>query len=202
MNLILASQSPRRRELLSSARYEFAVSPVKVSEIFDENLNPPEVASHLATVKAEACLDQHKHLNSPGYLILAADTIVVSSDQILGKPVDAAQAVDFLRQLSGVTHRVMTGLTLLESGSSRRWTGVETTEVTFRKLGADEIAAYVATGEPMDKAGAYGIQGLAKNFVSSFSGSWSNVVGLPLERLESALQENGWVVGRRSPEKT
>src|SRR4051812_17082910 len=97
MKLVLASQSPRRRELLKEAGYEFTVSLVKVSEIFDENLNPRDVACHLATIKARACLDQHKSLNQLGNLVLGADTIVVSSGQILNKPENPAQAVDFLR---------------------------------------------------------------------------------------------------------
>jgi septum formation protein len=199
MKLVLASQSPRRRELLESAGYEFTVSPVKVSEIFSETMNPPDVASHLATIKAEACPQQYKDLNSPGFLILGADTIVVLGDQILGKPENRVQAEEFLLRLSSNTHRVMTGIALLQSGATKVWTAVETTEVRFRKLSSEEIRAYVATGEPMDKAGGYGIQGAAKEFVSSISGSWSNVVGLPLERLERALEENGWTVGRRSP---
>jgi septum formation protein len=202
MKLVLASQSPRRSELLLEAGFEFIVSLVKVSEIFDENLNPENVASHLATVKARACLDQHKHLDSPGFLILGADTIVVSGGQILGKPENPQEAVQFLRQLSGKTHRVMTGLALLKSSSAEAWSGTEVTEVEFRKLSPAEIDAYVATGEPMDKAGAYGIQGGAQKFVSSISGSWSNVVGLPLERLEKVLAEKGWTVGRRSPQKS
>lgn len=198
LQLILSSQSPRRRELLEAARFEFTVSTVKVSEIFDEKLKPVEVASHLATLKARACLATHKELNSPGYLILAADTIVVLGDQILGKPADTSIAVESLERLSGREHSVMTGVTLIESGTSRWWSGVEETRVRFRDLSAEEIRAYVATGEPMDKAGAYGIQGEAKKFVSGLEGSWSNVVGLPLERLERALQENGWNIRRRT----
>jgi septum formation protein len=132
-------------------------------------------------------------------LILAADTIVVLGDQILGKPDSAAQAHDFLRQLSAKTHQVMTGMTLLKSGSSESWSGVDTTAVGFRKLSEAEILEYVASGEPMDKAGAYGIQGAAKKFVSSISGSWSNVVGLPLERLEKVLSEKGWPIDRSKP---
>ena len=93
----------------------------------------------------------------------------------------------------------MTGLTLQESGSTNFWTGTEMTEVKFRTLSEVEISDYVAGGEPMDKAGAYAIQGAGGKFVSSYTGSWSNVVGLPMERLEKALKENGWNVGRRSP---
>ena len=204
MKLVLASQSPRRKELLLDAGYEFTVSTVKVSEIFDESLNPSDVPSHLATIKAKACVEQHKELKKEGFLILAADTLVLLGDQILGKPGNAAEAADFLRRLSGKTHRVITGLALLPSGprSTQVWTASEVTEVKFRDLSAVDIEAYVDSGEPMDKAGAYAIQGEGGKFVSSFSGSWSNVVGLPLERLERALSENGWTVGRGKPQKS
>ena len=202
LKLVLASQSPRRRDLLLDSGFEFTVSTVKVSEIFDENLNPSDVPSHLATVKAEACIKQHKELKSPGFLILAADTIVVLDQHILGKPRDARQAHEFLRRLARKTHRVITGIALLPSSTTKVWTGSDITEVTFRSLSDGEIQSYVNSGEPMDKAGAYAIQGGGARFVSSFSGSWSNVVGLPLERLERALVENGWTVGRRKPAKS
>lgn len=199
LKLVLASQSPRRRELLTEAGYEFTVSPVKLSENIEENLNPEENASHLATEKAEACLRQYKDLNSRGFLVLAADTIVALDDQILGKPSSSAEAERFLRLLSGTKHRVITGLALLECGTSKSWIGHDVTEVQFRTLSEEEIRQYVASGEPMDKAGGYGIQGAAARFVSSTSGSWSNVVGLPLERLERVLVENGWHVRRQPP---
>ncbi len=199
LEIALASQSPRRRELLSQAGFLFRVFPVKVSEIIDENLTPPEVASHLATVKAQAAVEQRKELKQKGFLILAADTIVVLGRRILGKPENFSEAQRFLRSLSGKTHSVMTGLTLQESGSTNFWTGTEMTEVKFRTLSEVEISDYIASGEPMDKAGAYAIQGAGGKFVSSYTGSWSNVVGLPMERLEKALKENGWNVGRRSP---
>ncbi len=202
MNLVLASQSPRRRELLLEAGYEFTVSPVKLSENIEENLNPEENASHLATQKARACLDQNKELKPRGNLILAADTIVALGDQILGKPTSVEEARSFLRLLSGRAHRVITGLSLIETGSERLWEGFDQTEVVFRTLSEEEIREYVATGEPMDKAGGYGIQGRAARFVSSTSGSWSNVVGLPLERLERVLEENGWHVRRQPPRKS
>ena len=201
MNLILASQSPRRRELLQQAGYEFTVFHLKVSEIFDESLNAREVPRHLAEVKARACLDQLKSSDSLNNLILGSDTVVVLGDQILGKPRDNSQARRYLRALSGATHHVMTGLALIDQSQSppKVWSDVTVTEVTFRELGDDEIADYVATGEPMDKAGAYAIQGGARKFVSSYKGSWSNVVGLPLETLELAFNTNGWTVGRLAP---
>jgi len=202
LEIALASQSPRRRELLSQAAFSFRVFPVKVSEIIDENLNPAEAASQIATVKVQACVEQNKELKQPGFLVLGADTIVVLGAKILGKPENFSQAQHYLRSLSGKTHRVITGFSLLESGSTKVWTGAEMTEVKFRILSAQEIDTYIATGEPMDKAGAYAIQGGGAKFVSSFTGSKSNVIGLPLERLEKVLQENGWNVRRGATTKS
>ncbi len=199
MNLVLASQSPRRRELLQQAGFQFTVSPVKLSENIEENLNPAENASQIATDKAMACVEQNKELKRQGFLVLAADTIVAVDDQMLGKPTSVEEAQQFLRLMSGRAHRVITGLALFETGVEKLWRGFDETEVVFRRLSEVEIRDYVATGEPMDKAGGYGIQGGAGKFVSSHTGSWSNVVGLPLERLERVLKENGWHVGRQPP---
>ena len=200
LKLALASQSPRRRELLEKAGFEFHVFPVKVSEIIDENLNPAEAAAEVAKSKVQACLEQNKSLKSHGFIVLGADTMVVLGQTILGKPRNFSEAQRFLRSLSGKTHRVITGLCLWKSGSTNFWTGAEMTEVKFRPLAEAEIDDYIATGEPMDKAGAYAIQGAGGKFVSSYNGSWSNVVGLPMERLEKVLKENGWSVGRRKSE--
>lgn len=202
LEIALASQSPRRRELLLQAGFQFRVFPVKVSEIIDENLTPAEAASQLATDKAQAAISEHNELKTKGFLVLSADTIVVLGQRILGKPQNFSDAQQFLRSLSGKTHSVITGVTLIESGSTKVWTGAEKTEVKFRILSEKEISDYVSTGEPMDKAGAYAIQGGGGKFVSSCTGSWSNVVGLPLERLESVLKQNGWTVRRRTPEKS
>lgn len=199
LELVLASQSPRRRELLERAGYQFRVSHGEVSENIDINLNPGANASQLATEKAKACLNTHKSLNSEGFLILAADTIVALGDQMLGKPQSFSEACDFLRLLSGKTHSVITGLSLIEPNSTKCWSGWDETRVTFHSITETEIQNYVKTGEPMDKAGGYAIQGQASKFVSSYLGSWSNVVGLPMELLEKVLNENGWSVRRRSP---
>lgn len=199
---MLASQSPRRRELLQQAGFQFTVSPVKLSENIEENLNPEENASQIATDKAQACLDQNKALKQQGFLILAADTIVAVDDQMLGKPTSVEEASAFLRLMSGRAHRVITGMALIETGTKKFWRGYDETEVVFRKLSDQEILEYASSGEPMDKAGGYGIQGAAKKFVSSTNGSWSNVVGLPLERLERVLKENGWHVDRQPPRKS
>jgi septum formation protein len=201
LEIALASQSPRRRELLENAGFGFRLFPVKVSEIFDENLNPAEVVSHLATVKARAAIEQNKELKSPGFLLLTADTLVFYEGKHLGKPENPDEAMRFLRLLSGKMHSVMSGFCLRETGATNFYTESVETLVEFRKLSEEEIRAYVATGEPLDKAGAYGIQGAGGKFVSSFRGSKSNVVGLPMERLESALKENGWNVRRLAPTK-
>ena len=199
LEIALASQSPRRRELLETAGFGFHLFPVKVSEIFDENLNPAEVVSHLATLKARSAIEQNKPLKSRGYLLLTADTLVFYEGTPLGKPKNRDEAMRFLRLLSAKTHSVMSGICLWETGSTNFYTGVEETLVEFHPLTEGEIAAYVATGDPLDKAGAYGIQGQASKFVSSYKGSKSNVVGLPMELLERAIKENGWNVRRRSP---
>lgn len=204
LEIALASQSPRRRELLSEAGFFFRVFPVKVSENIDENLTPAEVASQIATDKVRACIEQNNELKSPGFLVLGADTIVVLGDKILGKPRSFSEAQQFLRMLSSKTHSVISGFTLWESGSgaTKVWTGAELSEVKFRTLSEREITDYVASGEPMDKAGAYAIQGAGGNFVSGLVGSRNNVIGLPLERLEKVLKENSWNVRRQSSAKT
>ena len=195
--LVLASQSPRRRDLLEEAGFEFVVDPVKVSEIIDENLNPEAVVLDLARQKAEAALKLAKYQKNQDFLILAADTLVVLDGRALGKPKNIEEAKSFLGRLSGRTHSVMTGVYLAISHQGPAAGHVEISKVTFRTLTLAEIDDYVATGEPMDKAGAYAIQGIAHKFVSRLEGSRSNVVGLPLEALESLLSRNGWIVGRK-----
>ncbi len=196
---VLASQSPRRIELLNNAGFQFHHHPVKVSEITDEKLKPEENASQIATDKAKACLAQHKQLKTGDFLILAADTIVALGGQMLGKPESASEAASFLRLLSGKTHRVISGLALLETRSEKLWQGYAATEVLFHSLTDAQISTYIDSGEPFDKAGGYAIQGLGAKLVASFKGSWSNVVGLPMELLERALTENGWNVRREPP---
>lgn len=200
--LALASHSPRRRDLLAQAGYYFHVFPVKVSEIIDKNLNPEAVVSQIATAKATACVQQYKDLELQGFLILSADTIVVLDGVILGKPQDFAEACAFLTQLSGRQHQVMTAICLWDVVRALIVTRWDRTDVQFRSLSSEEIVAYVQSGEPMDKAGAYAIQGEAGKFVTSFSGSWSNVVGLPLELLEKTLHEHSWSVRRHTAEST
>lgn len=195
--LILASQSPRRSELLTSAGFSFHVSPSQISEIPDENLNLDDQIRDLALKKAEACLNSGKLVKGLGNLILAADTVVVLDGQILGKPKDRLENAQYLRRLSGRDHQVITGVCLLDVDSNRRALGHSTTLVYFRNLSETEIAAYVNSDEGLDKAGGYGIQGGAGPFVARFEGAYDNVVGLPVALVEKLLKENSWDVDRR-----
>jgi len=170
--LILASHSPRRREILAQAGIPFLVQPADLRE---EQVSGEDAASHvrrLARLKAEAVR------GGPGDLVLGADTVVAVDDEILGKPVNAAQATEMLRRLSGREHRVVTGICLI--APSGTVVDAQTTQVRFVPLSEQEIAGYVASGEPMDKAGAYAIQGLASKFIDRVEGCYFNVVGLPV----------------------
>jgi septum formation protein len=174
VNLILASASPRRQELLRTARIPFTVRPADVDEtpLPDE---PPEAhVARLAEAKARASW-------CPGEITLGADTVVTLDNLILGKPKDSTDARRMLRQLSGRTHQVLTGVCLYDGVKAE--TGFEKTEVEFLELSDEEIDSYVAGGEPLDKAGAYGIQGEASKFVRRIDGCYFNVVGLPLARV-------------------
>ncbi len=185
MDLILASQSPRRRELLSRLGLEFTVRTAEHDETMDPAAAPFDEVARVSRLKAYAV----QALCPADELILAADTVVVCDGQILGKPRSAADAERMLRLLSDRAHQVMTGLTLLRGERCRSTTVV--TDLRFRALSDGEIAAYVASGEPMDKAGAYGIQGLASIFVSELHGDYYNVMGLPLCTLAQLLRGFG-----------
>lgn len=197
LRLVLASASPRRRDLLTEAGFDFVVDLVKVSEIIDENLTPEDAVLTVARQKLDAVRALPKYSNTPGFLLLSADTVVVLGGTILGKPRSVDEAEQFLASLSAKTHRVMTACYLAPSGGGPGIGHVETSKVTFRDLSEEEIRDYVRTGEPMDKAGAYAIQGEGRKFVSRLDGSWSNVVGLPVEALEGLLKRHGWNVHRR-----
>jgi septum formation protein len=181
MPLILASASPRRAELLRNAGIKFAVEPAHVpEEPFPDEL-PLQYAQRLAREKAQAIVAKH-----PDNVVLGADTIVVADAHLLEKPLDPADAARMLRLLSGRSHQVMTGVCVSAPGFEQ--TEAETTEVRFGALSDDEIAAYVATGEPMDKAGAYAIQGIASRWVQRIDGCYFNVVGLPVPRVYRMLR--------------
>ncbi len=185
MEFILASGSPRRRELLGQIGITgFTVLPADVDETIAPGTPPDQAVLELSRRKAAAVAETH-----PDALILAADTVVALGDNILGKPHDRSEAQGMLRALSGKVHRVYTGFTLRAPGHTE--SGVEETEVTFRALSDGEIDAYIATGEPMDKAGAYGIQGKGALLVQGIRGDYFNVMGLPLCRLGMALKNFG-----------
>ncbi|MDR3541795.1 MAG: Maf family protein [Desulfosporosinus sp.] len=189
--LVLASSSPRRAMLLRERGYAFETVMSSVSEVLSEGTTPEIGVRQLAVRKAQAGLTHW--LNLGGNIrdvVLGADTMVVLGARILGKPTTSDEAEEMLRSLSGRTHVVLTGVALI-SGSGRLEADVVETVVRFRQLLTDEIKAYVVGGEPMDKAGAYGIQGEAGKFVASFEGSLTNVIGLPMEYLMEHLRAWG-----------
>ncbi len=186
--LLLASASPRRRELLSRIGIEATVTIADVDELSHvPGGGPADVCLVNARLKAQAIAERAP----AGSLVLAADTIVVIDGEVLGKPATQEEAAGMLRRLSGRTHEVMTGVVVLEAASESRLEQVVTTAVTFKMLSEQEVAGYVATGEPFDKAGGYGIQGVGAMLVRRVEGSYTNVVGLPLTEVLEALQALG-----------
>ena len=193
--LVLASASPRRQEILRNAGIPFVVQAANIPESPLENESPQACAQRLAREKVLAVAQQ-----SPADLILGADTIVVVDDLMLGKPTDTSDAMRMLRLLSGRTHEVITGVCLMRRGNSAPSgefpvlsVRFEVTRVVMEKITDQEIRDYVATGEPMDKAGAYAIQGIASRWISRIEGDYFNVVGLPVSRVYRMLQENQFV---------
>jgi len=178
--LILASSSPRRRELLTQAGIAFTVQPADIDESHRPGESPIAFTQRLAREKAEAVFAHH-----PQATVLGADTIVVCDAEILGKPADAADAARMLRLLSDREHQVITGVAIITPQGTR--TQADITTVTMRKISEEEIQNYIATGEPMDKAGAYAIQGGAAPFVTSIEGDYTNVVGLPIKLVQEML---------------
>ncbi len=195
--LILASSSPRRKQILQDRGYEFRAFPLEVSEILDKNLNISDQISDCAHQKAVAAFDSLKLPKTQDILILSADTVVVLDGQVLGKPKNKAHACEVLASLSGKKHQVITGFCLVEVKSKRFILGHETTQVEFNKLTENEISDYVNSGEPMDKAGSYGIQGEGQKFVKEIQGSYLNVVGLPIEKIEQVIAAEGWSIEKR-----
>lgn len=191
--LILASASPRRRELLAQAGYVFEVRPAHVNEDVRPGENAIAYVTRLAREKAEEVYRREpghegtrERAAGDGPVVLGADTTVEVDGQILAKPEDAADAARMLRLLSGRTHRVITGVAVVTARGSQ--VAAEVTGVKFLTLGETEIAAYIATGEPMDKAGAYGIQGRAARWIPRVEGCYFNVVGLPLALVSTMLE--------------
>lgn len=187
MGLVLASSSPRRRELLTmiGARFELELPRVDESA-FSAITAPDQLVMRLAEAKA-----QEVAARRPDDVVIGADTVVVLDGQILGKPKDREEARRMLRQLSGRTHQVWTGLAVVHRASGRVEVAAERTDVTFRELSQDEIDRYARLGEGLDKAGAYAVQGVGALFVERLEGCYFNVVGLPLARLHSLLARFG-----------
>lgn len=192
--LVLASQSPRRKELLEKAGFRFHTCSVNLSEFLEKNLTLEDALRNLAMRKVQAVIDAPNLLKTKDNLILGSDTVVVLEGEVLGKPRDPAEAELFLSRLSGQRHRVMTSIALFDQQTNVWDSAVQTSWVNFRKLSGLEISEYVATGEPMDKAGAYAIQGGASGFVERLEGSMDNVIGLPVSLFQELLGKNGWNV--------
>jgi septum formation protein len=191
--LVLASASPRRAELLARLGQPFRIFPVQTAERLKPGQSPEAQARRLALEKACAAAQRLSTAGPQAGWALGADTLVWLSGRALGKPKGPAEAEAMLRRLSGRSHQVVTGLALAPlTGSAKAITLAESTRVFFRKLGEDEIKAYVRSGEPLDKAGAYGIQGQAGAFVRRIEGCYFNVVGLPLARCAELLARAGF----------
>ena len=181
MPIVLASASPRRAELLRAAGFSFVVDPADIDESVLPGETPDVHVRRLARAKAQACAGRH-----PGHTVLGADTVVVVDGRILGKPRDDEEARSMLTALSGRVHHVYTAVAVAGDGAVRD--DVDISAVTFAPMAPDEIAVYVASGEPRDKAGAYAIQGWASRFIERLEGSYSGVVGLPVAVVHRLLK--------------
>lgn len=182
--IILASQSPRRIELLKQIMSDFEVIPSDIEETFDPQRTPRENAIALAVEKAQWVARKYKDC-----FVIGADTIVVLDDKIIGKPTDKNDAHKILRQLSGREHQVITGVAIVNSIVAKE---AVVSTVNFKPLTDDEITGYISTGEPLDKAGAYAIQGQGAFMISSYQGSYSNIVGFPLDTVKDLLIQAGF----------
>ena len=195
--LVLASKSPRRLKLLSEAGYKVDTSLVEVSENIDKNLNPQSVVTSLSMQKAVSCFETNPQWKGQKKLILAADTLVFLDQSPLGKPEDQQEAIQMLERLSGSEHQVLTGVCFIDTYHQAFVLDYDLSRVFFKKLTKQEIEDYVQSGEPMDKAGAYAIQGLAKKFVIKSEGSLTNIIGLPMEIFNKIILENGWILDKK-----
>jgi septum formation protein len=180
--LVLASASPRRRELLTQAGLTFSVDPAHIDESRHPNEPATTYVQRLALEKAQAT-----HARHPNATILGADTTVVLDNEIMNKPASPADAERMLRALAGRTHQVYTGIAVVSATTQR--VHIETTDVTFSEINEEDLAHYIASGDPLDKAGAYGIQGFAARWIPRIEGDYSNVVGLPIAATIRLLNE-------------
>lgn len=187
--IVLASASPRRKEILSVTGLPFIVEPSDYEEKLDHTVNPHDLAKNLSMGKARNIAGKYRNA-----LIIAADTFIVSTGKLLGKPHTSDEARKMLTLLNGKTHSVITGYTILDTETGKKITRSVETKVWFRKMSLEEIEAYVNTGEPLDKAGGYAIQGLGAMIVKKIEGDYLNVVGLPLFDLAESLKKFGVTV--------
>lgn len=201
--LILASASPRRKKLLEDAGFRLQTFPVNVSEYLEKNLTLDAQILRIAETKARAAFNLYNPLKSENFLILSADTMVILDNQPLGKPKDENDAELTLGLLSGRKHYVKTAVYFIEGcvfdcqkKIIKVHSDIETTEVHFRPIMKQEIKKYVASGDPLDKAGSYGIQGQAGNFVEKIVGNFNNVVGLPTDLVTRIIEQNSWKIER------
>lgn len=176
MKIILASASPRRKELLSLITDDFIVEKSDAEEILPDDISPLEASEYLARIKASDISEKF-----PDDIVIGCDTTVIIDNKILGKPASAEQCIEFMKMLSGRIHQVVTGCTIMCGEKSVSFSVV--TDVTFLNLSDDDISSYIATGEPFDKAGGYGIQGKGSLLIEKINGDYFNVVGLPVSRL-------------------
>lgn len=183
MKIVLASASPRRKEILENLGLEFEICPSDVDESIKETMSPEDAVIEVSKRKALSCLEKYKK----DALVISADTVVCLDNKIIGKPKDKEDAFDILKSLSGKEHFVFTGYTLLEE--DKIVTGAVKTKVVFKELSDEEILWYIDTKEPLDKAGAYGIQGKGSVFVKEISGDYLNVVGLPVSEIFDKIKE-------------
>ena len=183
MKIILASKSPRRKEILETMGVEFEIDVADVDESVDESLSPLEAVCEISKRKAKAVSQRH----TGEKIIISADTVVVIDGRIIGKPKDKEDAFNILKGLSGKTHEVYTGFTIFGNGKSK--TDYEVTKVHFKELCDEDIKRYIETGEPMDKAGAYGIQQKGNLFVEYIHGDYYNVVGFPISKICVTIKE-------------
>lgn len=183
--IILASSSPRREEMLNRYKLNPVIFPSQIEEKIIEGESPRQIVMSLAFEKSFWVSNHFKN----GEVIIGADTIVVLEDKIIGKPKDEKEAFNILNSLSGKIHSVITGICIIKANSNIKIIDYETTEVKFRHLSDEQIMRYISTKEPMDKAGAYGIQGYGQILVERIDGCYSNVVGLPLGKLDCLLNK-------------
>ena len=192
MTIVLASASPRRQELLTNAGIEFVVRPANIPEVRLPHESPKGFAERMAQEKARTIRDNVEAAhpqNKNSLAVLGADTVVVIGNEVLGKPTNSGDAARMLRLLSGREHSVITGVCL--SGETFEDVRSETTIVYFGELSESDIKSYIKTGEPMDKSGAYAIQGMASRWISKIEGDYNNVVGLPVDLVLQMLREHG-----------